>query len=142
MVYVSIVGSIQDLAPVMIHCKPGPCNENRYSLCPHSHREKPVLITGKACSHYRDPAHNAGNLFSKQVVPCTPPVLPGLGLQCKGKFFFRRYYVACQIANICKHFTAHEHFSVHRNSKMFAKIGDLTSSIISSEKKLTFTLSI
>ena len=49
---------------------------------------------------------------------------------------FRRYYVACQIANICKHFTAPEHFSVHRDSKMFAKIGDLTSSMISSEKNL------
>ena len=22
-----------------LHCKPGPCNENRYSLCPHSHRK-------------------------------------------------------------------------------------------------------
>jgi hypothetical protein len=28
--------------------------------------------------------------------------------------FFRRYYVAGQIAKICKHFTAPEHFSVHR----------------------------
>ena len=36
----------------------------------------------------------------------------------------------------CKHFTALEHFSVHRDSKMFAKIGDLTSSIISFEKNL------
>ena len=36
----------------------------------------------------------------------------------KGNFFFRRYYVACQITNICKHFTAPEHFSVHRDSKM------------------------
>ena len=60
----------------------------------------------------------------------------------KGNFFFRRYYVACQITNICKHFTAPEHFSVHRDSKMFAKIGDLTSSIISSEKNLPLLLSI
>ena len=51
----------------------------------------------------------------------------------KVSFFFRRYYIACQIANICKHFTAPA--SVHRDSKMFAKIGDLTSSI-SSEKNL------
>ena len=29
----------------------------------------------------------------------------------------------CQIANICKHFTAPEHFSVHRDSKMLVKIG-------------------
>ena len=54
----------------------------------------------------------------------------------KGKFFFRRYYGACQLAINCKHFTAPEHFSVHRNSKMFAKIGDLTSTVISSEKNL------
>ena len=50
----------------------------------------------------------------------------------KNNFFFRRYYVTCQIANICKHFNAPEHFSVHRDSKMIAKIG-----MISSEKNLT-----
>ena len=33
-------------------------------------QEKPVLITRKTCSHYRDPVHIVGNLFSKQVVPC------------------------------------------------------------------------
>ena len=42
---------------------------------------KPDLIPGKTCSHYRDPVHVAGNLFSKQVVPCMPPVLPSTGLQ-------------------------------------------------------------
>ena len=36
----------------------------------------------------------------------------------------------------CKHFTAPVHFSVHRNSKMFAKYGDPTSNIISSEKNV------
>jgi hypothetical protein len=36
----------------------------------------------------------------------------------------------------CKHFTAPEHFSVHRDSKMFAKYGDPTNNIISSEKNL------
>ena len=36
----------------------------------------------------------------------------------------------------CKHFTALEHFSVHRDSKIIAKYGDPTSNIISSEKNL------
>ena len=31
---------------------------------------KPALITGKTCSHYRDPVDIARNLFLKQVVPC------------------------------------------------------------------------
>ena len=39
-----------------------------------------------------------------------------------------------------QHFTVPKHFSVHRDSKMFAKIGDLMSIIISSEKKLTFKI--
>jgi hypothetical protein len=39
-------------------------------------QEKPVLITGKTCSHYMDPVLFTGNLFSKQGFPCMPPVLP------------------------------------------------------------------
>ena len=38
------------------------------------------ILTGKTCAHYRDTVHIAGNLFSKQVVPCTPLVLPCTGL--------------------------------------------------------------
>ena len=42
------------------------------------------IFTGKICSHYRDLIYIiAVNLFSKQVVPCTPPVLPYTKLQCK-----------------------------------------------------------
>ena len=43
------------------HCKLGHCNENRYSLCPHSH-EKPALITGKTYFHYREPVFITGCL--------------------------------------------------------------------------------
>ena len=54
---------------------------------------------------------------------------PKYELRLKESFFQK-------IANICKHFTAPEHFSVHRDSKMFAKYGDPTNNIISSEKNL------
>ena len=37
------------------------------------------ILTGRTCSHS---VYIAGNLFSKQVVPCTPPVLPCTRWQC------------------------------------------------------------
>ena len=40
------------------------------------------ILTGKTCSHRRDPVLIGGRLFSKQGLPCTPPVLPCTGLQC------------------------------------------------------------
>ena len=40
------------------------------------------ILTRKTCSDYRDPFHIAVNLFSKQVIPCTLPVQPSMGLQC------------------------------------------------------------
>ena len=43
----------------------GPCNKNRYSLFPHSDKEN-LLSYGD----YGDSLHIAGDLFSKQVVPC------------------------------------------------------------------------
>ena len=43
---------------------------------------KPAFITRRTCSDYRDAFHIAVNLFSKQVIPCTPPVLFSMGLQC------------------------------------------------------------
>ena len=73
-----------------LHCKPGSSNENRYSLCPQG---KPALITGNTCSNYRDPVHIAGNLFSKQMVPCTPPVR-----DCSIAFLFKK----CQRENLDK----------------------------------------
>ena len=53
---------------------------NPVSLIPFAH-----IFTGKICSHYRrDPVYIITvNLFSKQVVPCTPPVLPYTRFQCK-----------------------------------------------------------
>ena len=33
------------------------------------------ILKGKTCSLYRDPVHISENLHSKQLVPCTPPVL-------------------------------------------------------------------
>ena len=45
------------------HCKPGPCNENRYSLCP--------FLTGKTCFNHRE------NLLSLQgscLHYCSEPV--------------------------------------------------------------------
>ena len=53
----------------------------------------------------------------------------------KGKFF-QKILRCLSDHQYLQTFTAPEHFSVHRDSKMFAKIGDLTSSIISSEKNL------
>ena len=38
--------------------------------------------TRKTCFYYRYPVQIAGNLFSKQGLPCMPPVLPCKGLQC------------------------------------------------------------
>ena len=58
---------------LILRYKPGPVMKTGIP-CAH-------ILTGKTCSHL-DPVHIAGNLFSKQVVPCTPPVLPCPGLQC------------------------------------------------------------
>ena len=46
----------------LLHGKPVSCNENRITLCPYSHTEKPVFI--------------AGILFLLQRLPLIPPVLP------------------------------------------------------------------
>ena len=42
-----------------IHCKPGPYNEKRYSLCHHSHREN-LLSLQESCSHCREPVFKTG----------------------------------------------------------------------------------
>ena len=61
----------------------------------------------------------------------------------KGKFFSEDITMLVTLPIFAnKHFTAPEHFSVHRHSKMFAKIGNLTSSIISSEKNLPLHICI
>ena len=65
-----------------------------------------------------------------KIIPKDPKSRPNF----QWKFWY--YYVAHQISSFCKHFTVSEHFSVHRDSKMFAKIGDLTRNILSSEKNL------
>ena len=88
---------------LLLQCKPGHCNENRYSLCPHSHRENLLLLQGKSaliteknllslqrsCSYCREPVFKTGGSLHTPVPPCTgsqcnsvnklvPPVLTGI----------------------------------------------------------------
>ena len=54
----------------MPHCKPIPCNENRISLCPHSHKENLVFIAGHSVVN-----KYTGILFSLHGFLCMPPDL-------------------------------------------------------------------
>ena len=47
---------------------------------------------------------------------------PAEYFRLKGKFFFRRYYVAHQISNFCKHFTVSEIFQYIGTVKCLQKL--------------------
>ena len=58
-----------------VHCKPGPCNESRYSLCPHSLGENLLSLQG-SYPHCMEPVSKTGGSLH------APPVLPCTRLQC------------------------------------------------------------
>ena len=61
------------------HYKPGSCNENRYSLCPHSYRENLLSF----CLHCREPVFKTG---SSLHAPCS--TLYRIAVQCMILSFF------------------------------------------------------